>query len=155
MASTSEGSLYTSKRCDALDAQGEDDELQFHFDPDETFLPFFTLLTFDPYIFDKYNQFESSQPTGYRTLHVGKPRDCPHEPEPCEPNSVHFLWDNLDNSSPNTMAAQAMEALNRTFAELKSKNDETRLRASHDLRDLVVSAARGRALCLLRLSCTC
>lgn len=41
------------------------------------------------------------------------------------------------------MAAQAMEALNRIFIELKSKNEDIRLRASYDLRDLVVSAARG------------
>lgn len=45
------------------------------------------------------------------------------------------------------MAAQAMEALNRTFIELKSKNDDIKLRASYDLRDLVVSAARGKAFC--------
>ena len=149
-------SLSTSDVLDAhAHAHAEDDELEFDTEFGETFLPFTTDPIFDPYIFDKYNQFESSQPTGYHAL--GKPRDRPHEPEVCEPNSFHFLWDNRDNvqSTPNTMAAQATEALNRTFIELKSKNDETRLRAAHDLRDLVVSAARGRAFCLLRSSCTC
>lgn len=145
----------TSRESDTLAAHREDDELHFRFELGETSLPFSTEPIFDPYIIDKYNQFESLRPAGYHAL--GKPRDRPDEPEPCEPTSFHFLWDDLDNvkSSAKTMAAQAMEALNRTFIELKSKNDETRLRASHDLRDLVVSAARGRAFCLLRSSCTC
>lgn len=43
-----------------------------------------------------------------------------------------------------TMAAQrAVDALNPTFGELKSKNEETRLRASYDLRNLVIAAHRG------------
>lgn len=41
------------------------------------------------------------------------------------------------------MAQQGVEALNRTFHELKSKNEETRLKASYELRELVSTAVRG------------
>lgn len=44
------------------------------------------------------------------------------------------------------MALQAHDALNRTFLDLKSKNEEVRLRASYDLRDQVSRAVRGNAL---------
>lgn len=140
-----------TEQCEEYDAE---DELQFHIELGEASLPASTVATFDPYIFDRYYHLDSSRPAEGHAL--GKPRECPHEPEPCEPNSLHLLFDNLDKkqSSPSIMAAQAMEALNRTFIELKSKNDETRLRASHDLRDLVVSASRGKAFCLFRSSCT-
>ena len=44
------------------------------------------------------------------------------------------------------MAQRAVDALNPTFAELKSKNEEVRLRASYDLRSLVIAAHRGEKL---------
>lgn len=148
--------MTDTEQCEEYDAHGED-ELQFHIELGEASLPASTVPTFDPYIFDRYYLYhlDSSRPAGGHAL--GKPRICPHEPEP-EPsntNSLHFLLDSLNKkqSSPSIMAAQAMEALNRTFIELKSKNDETRLRASHDLRDLVVAAARGKAIRLFRSSC--
>lgn len=136
-------------------SEEEEDELQFQLELGEAPLPASTVATFDTYISNRYSHLESSRPAGGHAL--GNPRDFPHEPEPPrKPSSLYLLWDHPDKiqSSPKIMAAQAMEALNRTFIELKSKNDETRLRASHDLRDLVVSAARGKAFCLLRSSCT-
>lgn len=52
------------------------------------------------------------------------------------------------------MAQRAVDALNPTFAELKSKNEDTRLRASYDLRNLVVVAHRGDdLLCSLTFMC--
>lgn len=44
------------------------------------------------------------------------------------------------------MALQAADALNRTFIELKSKNEDTRLRASYDLHNQVLKASRGKRL---------
>lgn len=44
------------------------------------------------------------------------------------------------------MAQRAVDAFNPTFNELKSKNEETRLRASYELRNLVVAAHRGDEL---------
>ena len=41
------------------------------------------------------------------------------------------------------MSQQALEALARTFQELKSKNQEVRLKASYDLYSLLVLTARG------------
>ncbi len=41
------------------------------------------------------------------------------------------------------MSLQGSEALSRTFQELKSKNQDIRLKASYDLYSLIVSAARG------------
>lgn len=45
-----------------------------------------------------------------------------------------------------TMSSQASEALSRNFQELKSKNQDIRLKASYDLHSLIVSAARGRQI---------
>ena len=44
----------------------------------------------------------------------------------------------------SSMALRPMDALNPVFAELRSKNEETRLRASYDLRDQVIAAHRGK-----------
>lgn len=44
------------------------------------------------------------------------------------------------------MAQRAVDVLNPTFVELKSKNEEIRLRASYDLRSLVIAAHRGDEL---------
>lgn len=41
------------------------------------------------------------------------------------------------------MASQSTDALNRTFADLKSKSEDVRLRASYDLYGLVATASRG------------
>lgn len=41
------------------------------------------------------------------------------------------------------MASQTPDALNRTFADLKSKSEDVRLRASYDLYGLVATASRG------------
>lgn len=41
------------------------------------------------------------------------------------------------------MASHSADSLNRTFSDLKSKNEDVRLRASYDLYNLVVTAARG------------
>jgi FKBP12-rapamycin complex-associated protein len=49
------------------------------------------------------------------------------------------------------MAQQGVEALNRTFHELKSKNEDTRLKASYDLRDHVTTASRGKPSALVSL----
>lgn len=42
-----------------------------------------------------------------------------------------------------TMSLQTADALTRTFQDLKSKNEETRVRASHELYSHVALAARG------------
>ena len=129
------------------DAVDEEDELQFHLELVETPPPPSTVATFDTYLFNRHNDLESSQPAGGHGL--GELQGSAHEPEPCSPNSPYFVRDHLDKiqTQPRAMAAQAMEALNRTFIELKSKNEETRLRASYELRDLVVSAARCKTFC--------
>lgn len=44
------------------------------------------------------------------------------------------------------MALQLSDSLNRTFADLKSKSEDVRLRASFDLQSLVTTAARGKIL---------
>ena len=113
----------------------DEDELIFHLELGETPPPASTIATFDEYLFHKHNDLESSRPVKGHEL--GGPQGSSHELEPRSPSSLH--------PSPKVMAAQAIEALNRTFIELKSKNEETRLRASVDLRELVVSAARGEA----------
>ena len=41
------------------------------------------------------------------------------------------------------MALQSTDALNRTFADLKSKSEDVRLRAAYDLYRLVATASRG------------
>lgn len=41
------------------------------------------------------------------------------------------------------MALQTTDALNRTFADLRSKGEDVRLRASFDLYRLVATASRG------------
>jgi len=48
------------------------------------------------------------------------------------------------------MSLQGSEALSRTFQELKSKNQDIRLKASYDLSSLIVSAARGMNAVILR-----
>ena len=121
-------------------ADGED-ELIFHFELGETPLPASTVATSDEYLFNNHNDLEALRPVkGYA---LGRPRGSSHE---LEPSSSLY---------PRTkvMAAQAIEALNRTFIDLKSKNEETRLRASYDLREQVVSAARGEASPPPRLFC--
>ena len=116
---------------------GEDDaQLQFHIELGETPPATPTVATFEAYISDTSNNLESSLPAQSHAL--GEPCDSSHEPEP-------------RSSNHKVMAAQAVEALNRTFIELKSKNEDTRLRASYDLRDLVVSAARSKTICSPRL----
>lgn len=132
----------------------EDEELQFHVELDANPPPTPTVATFDTYILNRQNDLESSGPEKNHAL--SEPQDNTLELEPGSPNSLHFIWDHFDKiqSTPEVMAAQAMEALNRTFIELKSKNDETRARASYDLRDLVVSAARGKAFYSPRSCCT-
>ena len=112
-----------------------EDELIFHLELGENPPPVSTVATFDDYLFNRHNDIESSRPVkGYA---LGGPQGSSHELEPRSPSSLH--------PSSKVMAAQATEALNRTFIDLKSKNEETRLRASYDLRELVVSAARGEA----------
>lgn len=133
-----------------------DDELQFHIeldDPSPPPPPALTVATFDTYLNSINDHLESSRPAENHALD-GR-WGSSHEPEPCNPNSLHFIWDYIDTIQPNprVMAAQAMEALNRTFIELKSKNEDIRLRASYDLRDLVVSAARGKASFSPRSDC--
>lgn len=119
----------------------DEDELIFHLELSETPLPISTVATFDEDLFNRHNYLEASQPVeGYA---LGGPRGSSHE---FEPSSSLY-------PGPKVMAAQAIEALNRTFIELKSKNEETRLRASYDLRELVVSAARSEAFPPPRLSC--
>ena len=120
---------------------GDAEELQFHLELGEP------VVTFDTHTYHTHADSESScLPEDYV---LGGPRRSSHEPEPRSLDSLHLVWDHLDKaqSSPEVMATQAMEALNRTFIELKSKNEEIRLRASYDLRDLVVSAAKGKGSC--------
>lgn len=133
-------------------ANSRDEELLFHFELDEPPRPVATVATFDEYLFSRHNDLESSQPAEGHAL--GRPRGSSHEPEPCKPSLLRFEYRHKLQPKPKVMAAQAMEALNRTFIELKSKNEEIRLRASYDLRDQVVSAARGKASCLACSSCT-
>lgn len=127
------------------DTDGEENELQFDLELGASPPPARPVATFDTYLLNRYNDLELSPPAPGHGL--GEPQDSSHEPECCSPNSLHFVWDHFDKiqPSPHVMAAQAMEALNRTFIELKSKNEDIRLRASYELRDLVVSAARGKA----------
>lgn len=131
------------------DADGEEDALQFHLELGESppSTPASTVITSDTYTSNTHNDLELSRPAEGHAL--GEPPGSSHECKPCSPDSLHFVWDHFDKiqSNPKVMAAQAMEALNRAFIELKSKNDESRLRASYDLRDLVVSAARGKSFC--------
>ena len=133
-------------------ANGQEEELLFHLELDEPLPLIATVATFNEYLFSRHNDLESSQPTEGHAL--GRLRGSSHEPEPCKPSLLRFEYRHKLQPRPKLMAAQAMEALNRTFIELKSKNEELRLRASYDLLDLVVSAARGKALCLPCLSCT-
>lgn len=128
-------------------ADGEQDELQFHLELGGGTPPSSSVATHDTYIQNRHTDLHSSWATEGHALR--KPRDSPHEPKPSSPVSPYSSCCYLDKTqcSLTTMAAQAIEALNRTFIELKSKNDETRVRASHDLRDLVVSAARGEIFC--------
>ena len=51
------------------------------------------------------------------------------------------------------MALQLSDSLNRTFADLKSKSEDVRLRASYDLQSLVTTAARGKMLHVYFISC--
>lgn len=68
--------------------------------------------------------------------------------EQCDPNEVQAH--NEDGEDPEdaahalAMALLAADTLNRTFIELKSKNEEVRLRASYDLYGLVAKASRGK-----------
>ena len=139
---------------DADDADADADELQFHIELNEIPPPVSTVATFDTHVPNIDTDLESSWPAEDHA--ISKDWDRSHESEPCFICSLHFSRDNLDKTkpSPKTMAAQAMEALNRTFIELKSKNEETRTRASYDLRDLVASAARGKAFCSPSSFCT-
>lgn len=50
------------------------------------------------------------------------------------------------------MALQLSDSLSRTFADLKSKNEDVRLRASYDLQGLVTTAARGKIFLACPLS---
>ena len=122
---------------------GDEDELIFHLELGEDLPTASTVATFDEYLFNRHNELESSSPVKHHAL--GGPQGSSHELKPRSPSVLH--------PSPKVMAAQAMETLNRTFIELKSKNEETRRRASYDLRDLVVSAARGEAFPPSRLFC--
>ena len=124
-----------------------DEELQFHLELDETPPLAPPVATFDTHAYHTHAHSESTWlPEGY--VKSG-PQASSHESEPRSADSLQFVWDHLDKaqSTPRVMAAQAIEALNRTFIELKSKNEEIRLRASYDLRDLVVSAAKGKGSC--------
>ena len=126
---------------DAVTDGEEDAELHFHIELGETPPASPTVATFEAHIFDTYNNLESSLPAESHALS----ELCESSDEP-EPRS----------SNHKVMAAQAVEALNRTFIELKSKNEDIRLRASYDLRDLVVSAARSKPICAPRLIlCLC
>ena len=133
--------------------QQDEEQLVFHIELDANPTPSPTVTTSVIYLLERYNDPESSGPAKNNAL--SEPQDSSLELEPGSPNSLHFIWDHFDKIqyTPEVMAAQAMEALNRTFIELKSKNDETRARASYDLRDLVVSAARGKAFCSPRSVC--
>ena len=120
-----------------------DDDLQFHLELCDTPPPTSTVYIHETYPLKIHDDLGSQEPRqGYV---LAKPSLSSHEPEPCGPSLLNSIGEPLDKlqPSPKIMAAQAIEALNRTFVELKSKNEETRLRASYDLRDLVVSAARG------------
>ena len=116
------------------DVEDEDeDELIFHFELGETPPPTSTVATFDEHPFNRHKELESLPPVkGYA---LGGPQGSSLELEPRSPSSLH--------PSPKVMAAQAIEALNRTFIDLKSKNEETRLRAPSDLRESVITAAGG------------
>ena len=129
-------------RCNTQHADVED-EIIFHLELGENPPPASTVATFDEFLFHSHNNLESSLPL--RGYALGGPLNSSHELEPRSPSSLH--------PRPKVMAAQAIEALNRTFIELKSRNEETRLRASFDLRELVVSAARGETFPPPRLSC--
>lgn len=53
------------------------------------------------------------------------------------------LVDSLTYNALEMATLQFTDALNRTFAELKSKSEDARLRASYDLYGLVATASRG------------
>ena len=114
-------------------ADSEDEELIFHFELGENPPLTSTVATFKEKYFNRHKELDSLPPVkGYV---LGGPRGSSHEFEPRSPSSLHL--------KPKVMAAQAIEALNRTFIDLKSKNEETRLQAPSDLRGLVITAARS------------
>ena len=51
------------------------------------------------------------------------------------------------------MALQSQDALNRIFLELKSKNDDVRLKAAFDLHNHVSIAARGLLSHIVTVNC--
>lgn len=52
----------------------------------------------------------------------------------------------VQTSNGNVMALHFSESLSRTFVDLRSKNEDVRLRASYNLHGLVTTAARGMSL---------
>ena len=127
------------ERSDTQYADAEEDGLILHIELNEIPPTNLVPVTSDECILERHNDLKSSRPVKGHAL------DEPQgNSQHCQPQNTH--------TSPKAMAAQATEALNRTFIDLKSKNEENRLRASYDLRDLVVSAARGEAFCLPHLS---
>ena len=129
------------------DPDDGEEELQFHLELDETPPLAPPVAAFDIHAYHTHAHSESSWlPEGYL---IGRTQASSRDSKPRSRDSLHFVWNHLDKaqSTPLVMAAQATEALNRTFIELKSKNEEVRLRASYDLRDLVVSAAKGKDSC--------
>ena len=75
--------------------------------------------------------------------------------DPQSSDAILPLFTDQDNEQPEEaatptqlshsamMASQSVDSLNRTFSDLKSKNEDLRLRASYDLYNLVATAARG------------
>ena len=126
---------------DAVSDSENDAQLQFHIEFGGIPPASPPVATFEEYIFDTYDNIETSLLAESHAL--GKPCESSRKTEP-------------RSSNHQVMAAQAVEALNRTFIELKSKNEDIRLRASYDLRDLVVSAVRSKTICTPRLFlCLC
>lgn len=58
----------------------------------------------------------------------------------------HHSEDSADILHNANMALLAADTLNRTFADLKSRSEDVRLRASYDLYGLVATASRGKLL---------
>ena len=67
-------------------------------------------------------------------------------PDLLTPSSTDEFFENEPHEFDEpliNMASQIPDALNRTFADLKSKSEDVRLRASYDLYGLVATASRG------------
>ena len=124
------------------------DDLQFHLELEDE--PLSNPLTRSPPVPRFSFSLKLSAPLPPRFANAGPgavkqadSEDSPVQAEPC--SSEASSADSDDSDGSEAMALQAAETLNRTFLELRSKDNDTRLRASYDLNNQVNIAVRGKA----------